>query len=135
MTQTAKVKVPVFSHEVDVVGLGFRMKRPFRQTLAKALLTRGGLKISLQREPMNKYDENAIRVDAAQVKGGVEKGQHLGYIRADTAKLIAPLMDCRQDGGFVFKAGVLNELYGDDDNRTGSMAIEFFDYRAVVPTL
>ena len=95
------------------------MKREFRRTLAKHLPT----PVNLVREQTNRYDINAIKVTAAKShrEAGIEKDQHLGYIRAETAEILATLMDCRQDGGFVFKFGTLNELYEDDDNRSGSM--------------
>ena len=133
-----KAKAPTFAYEFTLVGLGFRMKREFRKVLAKSL-TRPGksgqVRVHLQREPMNKYDSDAVRVDADETKLGLQEGQHLGYLRAEAAALVAPLMDNREDGGFVFKSAKLIELDPDDDWKTGTLAVEFYDYRSVSPTL
>lgn len=131
-------KAPVFTHEVDVVGLGFRMKREFRKTVAKYLhANRSGIRVKLVREQTNRFDINAIMVKVVSdnKRAGLVAGQHLGYLRADTAAILAPVMDCREDGGFVFKQAVLKDLYESDDNKSGTLSVEFFDYRSLAPTL
>lgn len=140
MTKTAKKtkvrKAPIFKYEIDVVGLGFRMKRQFRETLAKHM----PVDVHLVREQTNRYDINAIMVKAttAHVVHSatlLETDQHIGYIRAESAALLAPLMDNREDGGMVFKSAKLTDLYKDDDHRSGVLDVEFYDYRNMAPTL
>lgn len=128
---TAKKKAPIFKHEIDVVGLGFRMKREFRQRFAKEL----PILVTLVREQTNRFDINAIKVVSADRTQQAPKGTHLGYIRAESAALLAPLMDNREDGGMVFKSAVLTSLYEDDDHRSGVLDVEFYDYRSMSPTL
>lgn len=120
---------PIFSHELAVVGLGFRLKRDVRQSLARLLdaSKTGGIDVKLVREQENKYDVNAIKV--LHNGSGILKGKHLGYIRADTAEMIAPLMDDGKRGGFTLKAAKLTEMDAADDHKTGMMMVEFYDWR------
>lgn len=85
-----------FEHDLDMVGLKFRMKKEARLELAKKCPIKN---IVLAREQENKYDINAIRVSL----GGV----HLGYIRADTAAILAKAMD---DGEMKFLRATLTRL-------------------------
>lgn len=89
--------------QLDVVGVRFRMKADARAALA-AVLKRKPLKVTLEREHENKYDENAIKVT------GVLAGDdhHLGYVRATSAVVLAPKLD---DGSVKFKSAKLVMLY------------------------
>ena len=56
-------------------------------------------KLTLIREPNNSYDKNAIKIYAT--------GKHIGYIKSDLAKKIAPLLD----KGHKYQA-VISEVTG-----------------------
>lgn len=114
----------VFKHEMDCVGLGFRLKRDVRQVLAGSIAKRPLIGVKLVREPENKYDENAIAV--FHPERGALAGKHLGYLRADTAAIIAPLWD---DGLLKFKRATLLALDAEDDYKTGRLEVEFIDKR------
>lgn len=122
-TGTVRPMPKMFVTDLDVVGLGFRLKRDVRTVLAHSV-AKTPVKVTLTREPDNKYDVNAIRVNHAGT--GALAGHHLGYIRADSAAILASLMD---DGQFVFKRAKLEALYEDEDYKTGSMTVEFVDKR------
>jgi hypothetical protein len=68
-------------HEVAVVGMHFRGVRA--QQIVSAL-SEGDL-LTLDREPENPYDANAIRVLYAE--------EHIGYIARESAVWIAPELD------------------------------------------
>jgi len=65
----------------------------FRPTVAKevVLALNVGDKLSLEREPSNKFDENAIRVLHPDEEA--EDSRFLGYVAKEVAVVIAPLMD------------------------------------------
>lgn len=107
--------------ELDVVGLGFRMKRDVREQLAAVLLKRP-MKVSLTREQENEYDVNAIRVDALD---GFLKGRQVGYVRATTAEILAKKID---DGEFSVESAELVMLYG-PDYKDGVMHVVLLDLR------
>ena len=44
--------------------------------------------VSLHREPKNKYDKNALRVDNVF-------GQQVGHIKREQAAVLASLIDCK----------------------------------------
>lgn len=79
-----------WSIELTVVGLNFRWTREGRITLARSV----PFKVALEREPDNEYDENAIKVViASDFKLTKLRGKQLGYIRKNSAALIAPRFD------------------------------------------
>lgn len=115
--------------DLSVVGLGFRLKRDVRQVLAgnvaKAIgLGSPGINVKLTREQENRYDINAIRV--THDGSGALRGNHLGYLRADVAAQIAPLMD---DNLLSFQRASLKELDAKDDWKTGTLTATFKDKR------
>jgi hypothetical protein len=57
--------------------------------------------VRLNREPLNAYDKNAIAV-MVSVSGSAE--YQIGYVPANMARIIAPLMDARKSVGSAFKA-------------------------------
>jgi len=66
----------------DLAGIKFRPKE-----IKERIATLGeGEVLSLEREPDNKYDENAIRVLD-------HDGQFLGYVQGYVAKALAPEID------------------------------------------
>ena len=122
----------LFEHDLDVVGLKFRMKRELRQQFATHISTgmASAKAVTLSREQENKYDINAIRVDLVNKPGFLEK-KHIGYIRADSAAILAPLMDeglVRGSGGLVFKSAKLLGIVGDDLTE-GRLHVTFTDRR------
>ena len=79
-----------WSAELTVVGLQFRWKKDGRETLARAV----PFKVELEREPDNKYDENAVKVNiVSDFKLTKLRGKQLGYLRANIAALLADKLD------------------------------------------
>ncbi len=70
--------------------------------------------IKLRREPTNKYDSNAIAVDMqCKVFWGLYKPWvHIGYIKADRAKFLAPKLD---DGTYTFQDAWVESFYAPDE--------------------
>lgn len=112
-----------FEHDLDLVGIKFRMDKDKRAALACNCPTS---LVRLVREQENKYDENAIRVELTH-RGSTE-AQHLGYIRADSAAILAPYMD---RGELVFKSAKLNTLMDGNNgpNSEGRLTVVFTDKR------
>lgn len=73
-----------WEHELDMVGLKFRMKKDlrldFQRRVAKKPVT-----VTVEREPDNEYDPNAVAV--------LLDGYRIGYFRRDSAELLAPRLD------------------------------------------
>lgn len=78
----------VVSLDISAVGLQFRLKREMRKILEGKTF-----KVELEREPDNRFDGNAIRVLMNDKKYGLLAGQHIGYIRRETAAELAPRVD------------------------------------------
>ena len=134
-TQTAKNYPKTFTYEVAVVGLGFRLKRDVRRALADSL-RRPMNGVVLQREQENRFDINAIAV--YHPNHGALAGKQLGYLRADTAAILAPLMDeyaatgagaPADRTGLQFKSAKLLSLDAEDDHKTGMLEVIFKDWR------
>lgn len=61
-----------------------------RQDVVKRLIEGGGRQIILEREPDNPKDKNAIKVMGRWLDSErVENVEHIGYVPAETAKMIA----------------------------------------------
>src|SRR5262245_4976271 len=120
-SQTAKTRKTwqKWEHEVDVIGLKFRWKRDARQALGATIGARGIGGIRLVREPDNKYDDNAIMVCLPERLHG---GKQLGYIRRESAALLAPKLD---SGELRVVSAKLLDLYADDDWSSGPMIVTF----------
>lgn len=113
-----------WDHELDVVGLKFRWKRDGRRGLADMIAKRGSVTgMRLVREPDNKVDEFAIMVCLPE---RILNGTQLGYIRTDSAAVLAPKLD---DGSLVVLSAKLEELDADDDWNTGTMLVKFGDVK------
>jgi len=111
-----------WSHELDVIGLKFRWKRDARRALADMIAKRGSITgIRFVRELDNKYDENAIMVCLPE---RIQGGKQLGYLRAETAKVLAPKLD---DGSLTVASVVLHHLDERDDWNSGPMVATFID--------
>jgi HIRAN domain len=108
-----------WEHQVDVIGLKFRWKRDARQALATAIGVRGIGGIQLVREPDNKYDENAIMV---LLPDRLQGGKQLGYIRRESAAMLAPKLD---SGELRIVGAKLMELLESDDWNSGPMIVTF----------
>jgi hypothetical protein len=96
--------------ELDLVGLGFRMKREERCALGMKV-AKAPQPVTFHREQENKYDVNAIAVYRGKEK--------LGYLRRETAEKLAPLIDDKE----IKLSGKLIELLASDDNKTGVMFV------------
>jgi hypothetical protein len=98
MTTKTKMEGVTF----DVVGLDHRLIKDTQRTLKK-LVSTAPLSCQLKREPGNLYDKNAIKVivcddrlreNYPKVFGSNKL--HIGYLRRDTAKVLAPGIDKRR---------------------------------------
>lgn len=71
---TAKsAKTRTWSHELEVVGLGFRLKRETRRQLRRMVEEKGSVSgIRIEREPDNRADANAVFLAIA---GGMKSWQ------------------------------------------------------------
>lgn len=95
--------------DISAVGLQFRLKRDVRDILAGK-----SFKVALEREPDNRFDDNAIKVLMDDPKKyGLIRGQHIGYIRRETAAELAPRVD---EGKVELLSGVMSGV----DAETGS---------------
>lgn len=139
--KTAKTRGPkLIEHEVTVVGLGFRLKGPARRALAGIVEKRDGKGMEgfkLVREQENRHDANAIMVKHPE--RGVLAGKHIGYLTAEVAAVLAPLMDdyraTRGDrsiptDGIEFVSAKLTELDEQQHYKTGTLVVTFADHRA-----
>jgi hypothetical protein len=83
-------KQRTWSFDCTVVGLQFRWKMTGRETLARSV----PFPVELEREPDNKVDPNAIKVNiAAKFKLTALRGRQLGYLRREIAEMLAPHLD------------------------------------------
>jgi hypothetical protein len=114
-------------HDLDVVGLKFRWNKDLRGEIAK-LVNAKPMTVEIEREPENEYDPNALMVvvptgtfNLTDPKKGQRTGGQLGYIRADSAAVLAEKID----GGTLQIIGAkLTELRAPDYNE-GSMEVTF----------
>lgn len=110
-----------FSTDLTVVGLSFRWSKDGRRILKQAC----PFPVSLEREPENEHDENAIKVNVAMHRP-IKKlyGRHLGYLRANIAAKLAPVID---DGSVkpvkLWVTGI------DLENSTAALEATFSDSR------
>jgi HIRAN domain len=108
------------SHDLDVVGLGFRVKRETRVAIWKMMEDKAGIKgMRLVRELDNPADANAI---AVYLPKRLMKGMQIGYLRRPTAEILAPKLD---NGTLVVQSAVLAWLSAEDDYKEGSLAVIF----------
>lgn len=74
----------------------------FRPALARAVADQleEGEEVTLEREPSNPYDHNAVRI--------IAHGEFIGYVQADLTPHISPILDageqphCTVHGGLVW---------------------------------
>jgi hypothetical protein len=90
MPAKARPKGRRWNHELDVVGLNFRLKRVTRDKLGDIVAKGSVTGIRLRREPDNHADPNAIQVLLPE---RLMHGAHIGYLRAPSAELLAPKLD------------------------------------------
>jgi hypothetical protein len=115
---TAKART--FIHQLDVIGLGFRVKRPTRRIIADMIEKKGGIAgMRLVREPDNPADSNAIMVC---MPTRLLQGMQIGYVRRPTAEILAPKID---NGSLTVKGAVLAWLSPEDDYKEGSLDVTF----------
>lgn len=110
-----------WSHELEVVGLGFRLKRETRRQLRRMVESKGSIAgIQIEREPENRFDFNAIKVS---LPSRVFSGAPIGYFHRETAEMLASRMDA---GTLVVKSAVLTDIHGDDDKQA-TVLVRFID--------
>lgn len=120
----AKPHVRKWTHHLDVVGLKFRWTRDGRQAISRMIDKKGSITgITLEREPDNKWDDNAIKV---MLPSRVIDGKQLGYLRAPAAELLAPKLD---DGSLIVVSAKLTSLDADEDWNEGTLEVIFGDVK------
>jgi hypothetical protein len=108
---------------LDIVGLGFRMKRESRRALRMLVERKGSIPgLRLVREPDNPADPNAIKVC---LPSRVMHGAHIGYLHRETAELLAPRIDA---GVLVIKTATLESVDGELD-KSATAVVRFIDKR------
>lgn len=75
--------------QTTIAGVTFEHRQGYLNYIKQS--NRKDIKVYLRREPKNKFDPNAIRVCARNIK--TKKYADCGYIPAELAKTLAPLMD------------------------------------------
>lgn len=88
---------------LTVVGMQYRVTMSSRRMMASDA-EEGTIECRLEREPNNRYDENAIKVIIASEPF---KGFHIGYLQRPVAVTLAPLMDA---GDIHIVAAVLDSV-------------------------
>lgn len=123
-----KTKGRTITHEISVVGVGFRLDANLREILARSCRLRPQ-KVKLVREQENQYDVNAIAVviDEGSLKGktlrkGDTPGQ-IGYVAREVAAVLAERID--RDELVVEKAELLS--LAPPDNKRGEMRVVLRD--------
>lgn len=102
--------------EIGVVGLLHRTTGPTRKLL-ETLLEKHPIEMKLEREPRNRFDNNAIKVIIGE---GKMKNLHIGYVPKEIAKVLAPAMD---SGKAKDTRGIMTEI--DIHEGTGVMLLKF----------
>jgi hypothetical protein len=114
-----------WSMELEVIGLRFRWKKDGRIAIAH-MCDKGDITgIRLEREPDNKYDENAIMVLLPE---RILSGRQLGYLHRQAAELLAPRLD---NGILEVVSAKLQRLDPDTDNNVGTMLVRFRDLKTL----
>jgi hypothetical protein len=91
----------ILSLEVEVVGMSYRGWTKQGRVM---LRDRAPFAVTIEREPQNEYDPNAILVKLLKME---IKPEELGYIRRETAVLLAPRLDA---GRLIFKSGLSTDV-------------------------
>lgn len=100
----------------NVAGVSYNNRKAVLAQVATALADKAEMHTRFEREPNNEYDKNAVKVMV--YFGAIEntKPVQLGYVPADIAKKIAPILD----KGIEIKP----HIYG-TNNWTAKMVIWF----------
>ena len=106
---------------LSVVGLQYRWKAEGRQALYN-LVQKGAITgLTLQREPDNRFDSNAIKVNCPP---RLFAGRQLGYLTREAAEQLAPKLD---SGSLVVKSVELVEIPHSSTLDTALVSIRFLD--------
>lgn len=87
--KSKKLKLRRQTMELTVVGLQYRLSLSTRRMISQKL-GEGRIEVKLVREPDNEMDRNAIKVVIAK---SAYKGLHIGYLRKQTALVLADAFD------------------------------------------
>jgi hypothetical protein len=120
----------------DVVGLDHRLIKDTQRVLKK-LVQVSPLTCQLQREPGNLYDKNAIKVivNDERLRENYPKvfgsnKLHIGYLRRDVAKVLAPGFDKRRTKARSCNLTQVNVSHG-----WGRVSIVFSKKRSTKPEI
>jgi hypothetical protein len=117
----------------DVVGMNHRVLLTARRRMA-TLTEKKSLRCDLEREPKNQYDKNAIKVVLVDRRFDPrlnwETRFHIGYIRRETAKVLAHGLD---SGNLRVKACRL--VYVNADHGWGSVRVSFLKTPVTKPII
>lgn len=102
--------------DLEVVGMNYRLTVPTIEKLADDI----PLHCTLEREPENPHDENAIKVLVTEKpwRKKHDEGMHVGYIARATASVIAVSMDADE---WPYNEAWLTEI--DTDTGTGTLLL------------
>ena len=77
-------------YDCKVVGISYENADGTpRRAILRELAKRGEISLYLEREPSNRYDENAIKV----LSKVAEEGYQIGHVPRDVAEVLAPSLD------------------------------------------
>ena len=95
-----------------LVGMNYRVGVQLQEEFA----ANTPFRVKLEREPENRFDENALKVIAQELRPGM----HIGYIARDVAARLAKLMD---SGRIEVEGGAVTEI--DGENGSGTVIISY----------
>jgi len=76
----------VFFREMEVAGISFRRKQAINAFSGKQVII-----ISLEKEPSNKHDKNAIKIIVTKKGLFRSKKLHIGYVPREVAEVISKI--------------------------------------------
>lgn len=117
-----KAAVRSWTHELTMVGMDKRVTKDGRLML-QDMAEREEFKVRLEREPTNRWDENAIKVIYDDPAIPMMAGRHIGYVPRETAALLAPMID---SGALGVKRAECYEVF--PANGTFRCIVTFLDF-------
>lgn len=88
-----KAKPKVYNETLSVVGIQYRITPEGRDLIEDIIDQEGKLTCSLELEPENEVDPDAIKVVGLDSKKKRFTGTHLGYIRRPVNRYLAELLE------------------------------------------
>ncbi len=95
-----------------LVGMNYRLGIQLQEELADHV----PFAVRLERESENRFDPNALKVVAMEVRPDM----HIGYVSRDVAARLAPLMD---SGRIVIEAAAVTDIA--EENGSGTVIVSY----------